>query len=296
MGASGFGERQGGPGSIGGGNRTSHAGAVRIKVLSPRIPLLGHTREEGESLFGLEVDHEPQIQWQGVVGMRILKAVDERGLRLMQPNIYVGERIPSPYDAMKFVILSDSVYNAPAPKDPRQVSVRLRLPSRRSTKLRELSGIVSVQVVTPPMPLITVPDLLKAAGRTFKGPDGHAVKVIDAKRQANGRVRLQIRVDARTQNIGSPDGSVIMGGGGTMLGWAVAGPSNLALQDARGRAVRLVKVEGQNWLPNPGGTRVEWTLVYQLPRSQAEAVKLIYTGTRTLVIDVPFTLKGVRLP
>jgi hypothetical protein len=177
------------------------------------------------------------------------------------------------------------------------VPVRLRLPRYHSKELRELAGIVSAQVVTPPMPLVTIPDLLKAAGRTSKGPDGHAVKVIDAKRQANGRVRLQVRVDARTQNIGSmPDGSVIMGGGGTMLGWAVGGPSNLALQDARGRALRLVKVEGQNWLPNPGGTSVEWTLVYQLPRSQAEAIKLIYTGTRTLVIDVPFTLKGVRLP
>ncbi|HEV3263583.1 MAG TPA: hypothetical protein VG013_42500 [Gemmataceae bacterium] len=276
---------------------TFHAGAVRIKALSSRIPLLGHSRDEGETLFGLEVDHEPQMQWQGVVGMRILRAIDGRGLRLTQPNVYVGESVSSPYDGMNFVVFSGDVKNVPAAKDARQVPVHLRLQNDRVRKLRELSGMLSAQVQTPPMPLITVPDLLKSAGRTFKGPDGHAVKVIDAKRQANGRVRLQVRVDARTQNFGGmPGGFVVMGGGGMMVDSAVAGPGNLALQDARGRALRLVKVEGQNWLPNPGGTSVEWTLVYQLPRSQAEPVKLIYTGTRTLVIDVPFTLKDVVLP
>ncbi|HEV3260092.1 MAG TPA: HEAT repeat domain-containing protein [Gemmataceae bacterium] len=278
---------------------TCLAGAVRVKVLSTRIPLLGHARDEGETLFGLEVDHEPQMQWQGVVGMRILKAIDDHGINLPQPNLYVGESASNPYEAMGMVVWSmDGSYSQPQPKDPRQVPVHLRLPRYRSKKLRQLSGVVSAQVVSPPMPLITVHDVLRAAGRTINGPDGHLIKVIDAKRQLNGQVRIQVRIDTRRPNFGGGPAMMVMGGGMMAMesSPSSAGPGNLALKDAQGRSFPLVKVEKQNWLPSPSGTSQESTLVYQAPRNQAEALKLVYTGTRSLVIDVPFTLKDVALP
>jgi len=273
------------------------AGAVRIKVLSPRIPLLGHARDEGETLFGLEVEHEPQVQWQGVVGMRILKAIDDHGLNLAQPNLYVGDAVSSPYEGM-VVWTMEGNYTTPQPKDPRQVPVHLRLPRYRPQKLRELSGIISAQVVSPPMPLITVPDLLKAVGRTVHGPDGHLLKVIDAKPLANGQIRLQVRTETRGPNFAGAPGMVFVRGGVVMESGGAhgGGPGNLALKDAKGRDYRLVKVEKQRWEEGPAGTNQEWTVVYQGPRNQAEAVRLVYTGTRTLVIDVPFTLKDVALP
>ena len=295
-----YGRAVAGPVILGAGKRehlpTSHAGAVRVKVLSSRIPLLGHARDEGETLFGLEVDHEPQMQWQGVVGMRITRAIDDHGLNLPQPNLYVGEHTSNPYEMNMVVWSVDGNYIPPQPKDPRQVPVHLRLRKHQAKKLRELSGIVSAQVVSPPMPLITVHDVLKAAGRTVNGPDGHALKVIDVKRQVSGQVRLQVRIDARVQNFGGPPGMMIMGGGMMMQSSEGVGPGNLTLQDAKGRNFPMVKVEKQNWLPNPNGTTQECTVVFNVPRNHGEAVKLVYTGTRTLVIDVPFTLKDVPLP
>ncbi|HEV3260545.1 MAG TPA: hypothetical protein VG013_27060 [Gemmataceae bacterium] len=279
---------------------TFHAGAARIKVLSPRIPLLGHTRDEGESLFGLEVDHEPQLRWQGVVGLRILKAIDEHGLRLSQPNIYVGERTVPQDEVIKLVVMSERLYAAPVvARDARQVPVRLRLPGDRSKALRQLSGIVSAEVVTPPMPLITIPDVLKAAGRIFKDPDGHAIKVIGARRLAKDTLRLRVRLDTTNQHsAGMPGGIFIVRGGivDADLPQPAGGPVGVALHEATGRALRLVKVQGQNVLPNPAGSSQEWTLIYRLPRNRAEGVKLVYTGPRTLVIDVPFTLRDVPLP
>ena len=140
-----------------------YTGAMRIRVLPAGTPLIGHSSGEGETMVGLDVVPQGGMQWLGVVGMRVLNAVDENGLHLSRPGVYVGDAGQA--GTGPWVTWMDGSGQSAAVKDPNQVPVHLTLRSQPSRMVKQLSGIVSVQIQTQPMPLITVPDVMKCLAR-----------------------------------------------------------------------------------------------------------------------------------
>ena len=199
---------------------------------------------------------------------------------------------------MNWVIINgDAQLAAPLARDPRQVPVRLKRNKSDSRKLQELSGTITVRVQTPLQPLITAENVLTATGRTFRGPHGGSLKVLDIQRQPNKQIKLQVRVEGPVWEFNQLPGCLI--GGGLMVqeaNGAGADASQLSLQDARGQAYRLVKVDLRETLPNVSGLVQEFSLTYRPQREQGEPARLVFNGTRTATVDIPFTLRNVPLP
>src|SRR5262249_58647642 len=77
---------------------------------------------------------------------------------------------------------------------------------KKSTTLKELKGTLTAQVLTPPEALVTVDNVMKAAGKSFKIADGGSVKVIEVGRDKDDLVTLKIQMEM-------PPGVPNVGGG-----------------------------------------------------------------------------------
>ncbi len=263
-----------------------YRGAMRVRVLPPRTPLTGHTRGDGETLFGLDITPQPGMEWEGVVSMRVTRAIDENGLHLVQPGVYVGGAAEQSNQTGWVVFMNGS---APEQNitDPTQIPVHLRLRSQRSERLNELDGVVTVQVLTPPMPLITVPDVLKAGNKEFSSADRHRLKILDLKQEKNGQVRAQVEISGPQR--GNGVGGMSMSGG-------IGVSTGLKLEDAKGQELSQLRVESMSTNYTPWKFTQTMTVVFSATKTHSPPARLVYTARRTAVLDVPFHLKNVPLP
>jgi hypothetical protein len=269
---------------------TCVTGAVRFQVV-PANNTWAAARGPREMLLVLEMTAEPRLTWQGALDIRVEKAVDDNG-QLLTP-------VPVPLPAInnevdiRLVLEGDLLRTESAS----QVPVRLRQGERPSKELRELRGTVTAQVLAPPEALLTIEDVLRAGGHTFKGTDGASVQVLEAGRQANGPYRLRLQLD------GLPRGLMLRGPGIIRVNGAarlLANPaattsSTWALQNAEGREFRCAAFE-TTLVANGGGIGQELRLTYEPDPNLGEPAKLVQKGRRTVVLDVPFALENVPVP
>jgi hypothetical protein len=197
---------------------------------------VGFAPGESKEDVPLQIRTEPRIPLARVLGVRVERAVDDRGQKLRQA--------------------------AAGPLDPFQQltgGVRLRLVKgeKPARSLRELTGVVLIEVVTEEAarPLVTVDGVWKAAGKTFKGKQGTVVKVLEVQEKDNV---IRARVE-------------------------VVPPRNTLLESNMGGLTGIA--DG----------KLEYELSYATNEGPPPN-KLIISGRRTLPLKVPFTLKGVPLP
>ena len=79
------------------------------------------------------------------------------------------------------------------------------------------------------------------------------------------------------------------------LSAAGADKSGFSVIDAKGKPMLLERIQGQTGRRLVVGPR-EYTLVFMSSHGQPKPAKLVYSGRRTVLIEVPFTLKDVPLP
>jgi hypothetical protein len=194
---------------------------------------------------------------------------------------------------------------------------------KEAKKLKELKGKLAVQTRTAPQALITVNNILKAAGKTVKGDKGGSIKVIEAEKDGDGNFKVTFELERPAGVIGGG----MMGGGFGFGGGGVA-PPPVAPPPVKGGAVRQVRVQigggvkggpaigigGANWIgislvdakgkafqlagigdrgANKGKAQ---TLIFKPVQGQGDPAKLVFTGQRTVNVDVPFSFKDVKLP
>jgi hypothetical protein len=218
---------------------------------------------------------------------------------------------------------------AAAPAGPsRDVVVHLRKGDKDAKALKELTGTVAAEVLGEPTAVIMAPDILKAAGKEFKGGENGVLKVQDVTRADNGAVDVRLELSppsdsqpmsgavgpvggyapAGTRPIrrgaavppapGGPAGGVAIGivapppPGGSMPAAAGYGLSGLSLLDDKGEAFQPAGCRAE---PGPDGG-VRWVLTFTPQKGQGDAAKLVYRARKSVAVDVPFTLKDVPLP
>jgi hypothetical protein len=175
----------------------------------------------------------------------------------------------------------------------------LRRGTKASAKLKELRGVVTVQVQPPAQPVATMDNILKAAGKSVVGLDGWQLRVPEVSRDENGAVTLRVQIEPppeEGQNRFNP------WGGMRRLRWRGIGmwdaegnptpPTNLTLLDENGHLVRLVRHE---FTDDGTGGPEEYRLTFQPARGQADPARLVLHGRRNVTLDVPFTLTEVSL-
>jgi hypothetical protein len=264
----------------------------------------GQKEVPGEFLLALDVTAEPALICQKIIGVRLQRALDDQGQTLAQR--LTKEGLPVSGATSSFgrqggvVIVNGVVMNAEddRPKgDPQQVPLRLAKGAKAAKVLKELSGTIAAQVQGPLQTLVSVDKILKAAGRRIKGAEGSSVKVIEVS-QKEGEVKLRLRVEAPPDGedrTPSPLGqTIIINGrviGGDSEGKLTA--ANFALLDGKGRPFQVVRAVDTGRRLGP---IQELELTYRAEAGQSEAVRFVFTGRRTALIDVPFLLKDVPLP
>jgi hypothetical protein len=260
----------------------------------------------GEVAVTLVADAEPRLQnFALTASPRVDKALDDQGQAL---TTVMGA---APAQANDRLVQRGWVRaGLPAVSGSRQAIVRFKTGEKKATMLKELTGSLTAQALTPTEPLITVDNILKAAGTTSKGKDGGALHVQAVEKQAGGDIQVRLKLEniPGANAFGGPGGMIVIQGGGRIQirgnvvinGNAVigGGPANASLPilvDAKGNSYQLVNVPNRSTDINNGQVTNEMTLVFRAHAGQGEPARLVLNGQRDATFQVPFSFKNVAL-
>jgi hypothetical protein len=294
---------------------------VRVRALPRDFPGNVVTRGSGEISLILDVTPAPSLSWRGLVGVEVRRAVDEHGQALTQSHVQEDANDPNmmmwdgamPVQVFRggggFMVQGGGMWidqadgGLAALGDLRHVPVSIRSGLRSSKILKELEGVVTGRVLTPPQTLLTVDNILKSDTRTIYRVDATTVQILEVKVQPNGTVMLRVKIDQPSPNDMAQFGVRIRGRiqpfimmnqfDGSFPG---SGPPQVALLDADGKPLRLLQNNYMNSSDNGQVMTSEMQFVFQQAKGQKDAGKLTLTGRRAIDLDVPFTLKNVPLP
>jgi hypothetical protein len=327
------------------GEPTDYRSAVRIRAL-PDNRMFGAARDK-EVLFALQITPEPRLRWQRLMGVKVDRAVDEKGQALVEP---MSEATPSvgayssvPGFAPGFapgagLVVKDLAYRPyPYVQSLHQYApVRLIKAATPSRTLKELTGIVTAEVLGDPQPLLVAEDVLKAKGKTFTGKHGGKFKINAVDNRPGGQVVINFEYEpvpgALAEPVNVPISVPVMpnpppirrgkaglpgGGKGLALkevppvpvppppvgGGVAVGRKVMPTYQTNHMGISLKDDKG-NFLPvninmtfNPGvAGNREYQLTYVPQKDHGKVTSMAFTGRTSVAIGIPFTLKDVRLP
>ncbi len=209
---------------------TDDRSAVRIRVLGKSDPL-GNV-PEGEVNLALEVSLEPKLQWQMFQSVHIDKAVDDQDQKLTQvvpqvegpaagavgnpaiapPGGPAGIKIQMQMQRMQMMGRQQMGWGGPN----QQVPVQLKKGAKAAKSLKELQGVLTVQLLTEARPVITADKLDKAAGKSFKGDEGGSIKIMDVKSEED-QTSIQLELEQPPFDKVMPAQSNVVPGGGVRI-------------------------------------------------------------------------------
>jgi hypothetical protein len=279
---------------------THYVHGVRIRTLPASTSLEGLSVAKGSRAFVLEATLEPKTRLRKVIGLRVYKAVDEKG----RPVTASPQLLDDPDDS--------NPYYYPYPSTPSSYQARLqngmdegnfrRLPVlvKAARTVKEFRGALIAEVQKPAGVLFTVENVLKSAGKSFE-TSGGTLTVQEASQEKNGPVTFKI---STTYTLNGFVGGIQMGNGVVRIRrnqggeWETVGieTANLKLFDTKGRGIRLAHVRQQGANFTGRGITQEMVLTYQPEKGQAAPAKLVYYGVGTAILEISFRLTNVSLP
>lgn len=316
---------------------TCYSGSARVRAVPAQAGVAGKAPKGDELGLSLEVCLEPKLRWQSLVGVHVEKAIDDQAQKLVQGG--VAENPAG-------VVAGIAVPFRRGDGLQQLVYINIKKGEKKSAALKELTGTITAQVQTAPEAMMTVDNVLKAAGQTIKGTQGGFVKIVDVSKDDKGVVKLQVQMElpANLQPAGAAGGFGGFGGfggGGIQiqpvpiqiqpLPPAPKNPNNPFFQQPAPAPVQiqiqiapanpgaadfaiapsangftLVDDKGQN-LPltmtgrpaiKKDGDKMtyEYTFTVRPQKGKGDPAKLVFTGSRVAIIEIPFTLKDVPTP
>jgi hypothetical protein len=276
-------------------------GGLRLKMLSPK-GIVGTAREVQYRLF---VNLDPRFGATRLVSIRVHSAIDDQGQRLVSPRMFIGEE-SHPFDgAENTVIIIDG--EVPPRPSLKLGTIDLCLGKFPARLVKELRGTVALEVESLNSHLLTVNDLMKCRGKTIAGPGGASVKVLEAKREASGVYTLKVEVKTpplQSMNFGG-NGQVQMlfinrqaqeyrGLDRTILNEMQLREKGVLVVDALGKPLLMTQAQ-ETTDPNATGSHV-YTMTFSPKKGQGAPAKLLLSGRRNVLLQVPFVLRDVPLP
>lgn len=311
---------------------TSYAGAVRIRATN-NVQQFG-TPGPKEILLGLKVSPEPKLRWQKTVNVRVEKALDDQGQSLLPKMADNTTPNPGDFDQIggfpgggRLIIRGGGIVPLTPPGYPtsgglhQYAPVRLAKGEKPSKVLKELTGVLTAEVLAEAEVHITADNILKAADKTFKGKDGGSIKVLSVTENGD-MVTLKLEFDApkdvvpaQPAPVAVPGGIQVLPapappppprgafqvqvqqiqivGGGVVYG-GNSGAQGLELLDEKGNAIACVGTSSE-FQGNAGNFKLTQTMSFRAQKDQ-KASKLVFKGSKSVGIDIPFSLKDVKLP
>jgi hypothetical protein len=191
---------------------TDASGPVRIRALDEQN-IFGPA-QANEYLITLQASPEPRLRLLSLQGVTITRAIDDQGQALMQA---IAEVNPNQQPEQPNVRGGFQPVRGPRPPvmvaDVRDhyVPVRLKQGMKASKSLKELTGVISAQVVGESKVVLSADNILKAAGKTFKGEDGY-IKIIEVGKVGDDQISVRFEMQQPKDLIQAPLNPTIDGG------------------------------------------------------------------------------------
>jgi hypothetical protein len=263
-----------------------YAGAVRVLLTHPKRPKSATQPAGTDTTYDLFVAAmgEPRLLAFALTGApTVTRAIDEHGQSLTAITDSPAPVPPGMNPAPIQIGGSDLDLFMPATvlAESRGVTIRLQSGAKPATRLKELSGTLSAQLLLPNSRLATIDDVSKSAGKTadIKGGGRLSVDSFDKAPEAEFGPAAY-RLVYKHNNSNGP-----------------LGDGNPELLDAKGQ--RLTPINGPSFNPEQDAegqvVRVTVTAVYRREKTQGEPVRMVLTGTYVPTIVVPFRFVDVPL-
>ncbi len=217
--------------------------AIRVKVME-KAEFFGPAKEK-EILLGLKVSAEPKLQILQLVNVRIAKAVDDQGQNLTQAADPVPEAPALPKGAPGLPAIGRMPNFFFGGMD-QMTPVRLKKGEKAAKSLKELTGVIAAEVLTPPAAVITADRIMFAAGKEFKGTEGGKLKILQVVKAANGQITVKFELEAPA--------NVFPANGFNPFG--IPGGIQIMPNPAPPRSARPART--RRWLSVPGPSQARW--------------------------------------
>jgi hypothetical protein len=294
--------------------------AIRIQALA-KADLPGNFYE-GEITLPLEVSLEPKLTWntsqswrKTLQSIHVDKAVDDQGQKLTKviPKIEgaTGVDVSSKPPRIRKMDpqVQQRMSQRPFPARSKMGGVGLtevvilefRKGAKEAKSLKELKGVLTMQLRSEVRPVIVADKLNKAAGKTFKGDGGGSVKIVNvASEEEQTTIKLEFEqgdVMPLLRDL-TPGEGIALGGAGqfTYRMWG------LCIQDDKGKSLPIDGSRSQGITSmarrgNDGPRKITtYTLVCPHDKDKGKPAKVVYLGRKLVTVEVPFALKDVPLP
>jgi RNA polymerase sigma factor (sigma-70 family) len=260
---------------------TVQVGAIRLRLIDK---VLGPADVEN-ALLALQIAAEPKVGWRAATDVRIDKAVDDQGQSLSQERVTTSLLKRATDRAMT----RDGLIPACGSLMP----LCLKKGEKPATKLKELRGSITAEVVpVKARTILTVDDVLKTDGKTFKLPGEGTLKIVKSNSLPQGvtyggKASEKERADWVSILVEFHD---MPAPAADQLSFEL---TLLGDKDESGKPSQLAKVP--SFLPNGSGSGM--LLFYgPLPKGEKSAFQLVLGRRKKITVTIPFTFKDVPLP
>jgi hypothetical protein len=155
---------------------------------------------------------------------------------------------------------------------------------------------------TPVETLASVADLFHSAGKSFTGRDGSTLRIIDVVRERDGTVRIEVEHHGPVaEDLLELVNPANFRGAFNQMIWRVRADDDggltpqLELHDDAGRTFDVGRYNERSSFDG-NRSRYSATLHFVPRDGTGEPARLQLRGRRTVVVEMPFTLRHVPLP
>ena len=293
--------------------------AIRIQALA-KADLPGNYYE-GEITLPLELSLEPKLKWntfqswKTFQAIHVDRAVDNQGQKLTKviPKIEGATSVDVSSNPPRVRKMDPQVQQRmsrkPFPARSKMggfgltqgVILELRKGAKEAKSLKELKGVLTMQLRSEVRPVIVADKLNRAAGKTFKGDGGSSIKILNVvSEEKQTTIKLEFEqgdIMPLLRDLTPGEGIALRGSGQFMYrryGFYIQDDKgkSLPIDGSRSQGITSMAKRG-----NDGLKKIStYTLVCPHDRDQGRPAKVIYLGRNLVTVKVPFALKDVPLP
>ena len=277
-----------------------HSG-VRVRLLF--LAEKGGVANGNEVALTLEISPQPNLRsWQRVGPVTVRKATDDQGQNLEQSAddpVPAGIGPGAAGGAMAVgagLVRGVSVTNGDPSAQVDVTRIHLKAAPKPSKSLREISGTITASVLAKPQIIIAADNVLESIGKTVTRAEGGSIKVLDVSNEEN-LTKIHFQIDPPRES-GLGEGTI---GLSSQAGAIRMVRSGAAGADFPVGELTLLDDKG-NLLPPWGmqfhslAATLDFVVTYQPQKSGGKPARLVYSTSKNVTINVPFTLKDVPLP
>lgn len=274
--------------------------SMRVRVCA-KHPDNKYDDTRGEVFFKLKIDPTPSLSLQDILGVEVRYAHDEHQRTLVRATPPELPRVQNDYEEMVVMNGMRTFVQNSLFEHQRYTTVGLKTEGIRPKHLKELSGVVVAQVLTPPETLLTIADFTHNTAQNVATTEHYRCEVTGTRTSTTSSMIVTMKLDMNVVEdfLDMPiqfKGRVrpfvrIQRSGGGELG---NGLPKVAIRDQSGKTLKhsLIKMDGTS-----DGINMTYTIELRIDQPKpTDQLSLALEGRRPATIEMPFTLKNVPLP